>query len=32
MLVTSTLHMPRAVEIFEDRGMRPIPAPADFII
>ena len=28
VLVTSAYHMPRAVSLFRNRGMRPIPAPA----
>lgn len=28
ILVTSALHMPRAVALFKKRGMNPIPAPA----
>jgi uncharacterized SAM-binding protein YcdF (DUF218 family) len=31
ILVTSAIHMPRAMEIFKDMGMNPIPAPANFI-
>jgi len=30
LLVTSAVHLPRAMAIFEQLGMRPIPAPADF--
>lgn len=30
LLVTSASHMPRAMNIFQLLGMRPIPAPADF--
>lgn len=29
-LVTSASHMPRALALFHRRGMRPIPAPADY--
>jgi len=29
-LVTSALHLPRAMNIFETKGMNPIPAPANF--
>src|SRR5574340_1136765 len=32
VLVTSAVHMKRAVRIFQDLGMRPLPAPTDFII
>lgn len=32
ILVTSALHMPRAMEIFKNLGMQPIPAPTDYII
>ena len=30
ILVTSAAHMPRAMVIFQHRGLDPIPAPADF--
>lgn len=30
VLVTSAAHMPRAVRLCEDRGLRPIPAPTDY--
>ena len=30
ILVTSAAHMPRAMYIFERRGLQPIPAPCDF--
>jgi uncharacterized SAM-binding protein YcdF (DUF218 family) len=30
ILVTSALHMPRAVALFEHQGIQAIPAPADF--
>uniref|UniRef100_A0A7V6DP55 DUF218 domain-containing protein n=1 Tax=Desulfobacca acetoxidans TaxID=60893 RepID=A0A7V6DP55_9BACT len=30
LLVTSAVHMPRAMLIFQKLGMKPIPAPADF--
>ena len=30
-LVTSAGHMPRSIAIFESFGMRPIPAPTDFL-
>jgi uncharacterized SAM-binding protein YcdF (DUF218 family) len=30
LLVTSASHMPRAVALFQKRGMHPIPAPTDF--
>ena len=29
-LVTSACHMPRSLRLFSDKGLRPIPAPADF--
>ena len=32
ILVTSAAHMKRAVRIFQDFGMRPLPAPTDYII
>jgi len=32
VLVTSAIHMKRAVRIFQGLGMRPLPAPTDFII
>lgn len=32
ILVTSALHMPRAVKLFEDAGIEVIPAPVDYII
>lgn len=31
VLVTSAIHMPRAMKIFTDMGMNPIPAPTNFI-
>lgn len=31
ILVTSALHMPRAVEIFSDQGIRVIPAPTEYL-
>lgn len=31
VLVTSALHMPRAMEIFQDQGLNVIPAPASYI-
>lgn len=31
ILVTSAIHMPRAMKIFTDAGMKPIPAPTNFI-
>lgn len=31
ILVTSAFHMPRAVALFKHFGMRPIPAPADYV-
>jgi uncharacterized SAM-binding protein YcdF (DUF218 family) len=30
LLVTSALHMPRAMILFQSRGMHPIPAPTDY--
>jgi uncharacterized SAM-binding protein YcdF (DUF218 family) len=30
LLVTSALHLPRAMGIFQELGMKPIPAPGDF--
>lgn len=30
VLVTSAAHMPRAVRLFQNQGLRPIPAPTDF--
>lgn len=32
ILVTSALHMPRAIEIFRNLGMQPIAAPTDYIV
>jgi uncharacterized SAM-binding protein YcdF (DUF218 family) len=32
ILVTSALHMPRALALFEHQGLEVIPAPADFAI
>ena len=32
LLVTSAMHMPRAIAIFKKRGIDAIPAPTDFII
>jgi uncharacterized SAM-binding protein YcdF (DUF218 family) len=32
VLVTSAAHMKRAVRIFQDFGMRPVPAPTDYIL
>ncbi len=31
VLVTSAVHMPRAMRVFLDEGMRPIPAPTEFV-
>jgi uncharacterized SAM-binding protein YcdF (DUF218 family) len=30
ILVTSAVHMPRAMLVFEQMGLHPIPAPVDF--
>jgi uncharacterized SAM-binding protein YcdF (DUF218 family) len=30
VLVTSAIHMPRAMRVFEQKGVKPIPAPTDF--
>lgn len=32
ILVTSALHMPRSVKLFEKQGIEVIPAPADFAV
>lgn len=32
MLVTSALHMPRAVRLFAQQGLQVIPAPTDFMV
>ena len=32
ILVTSALHMPRAMNVFQGKGLKPIAAPTDFII
>jgi uncharacterized SAM-binding protein YcdF (DUF218 family) len=32
LLVTSAMHMPRSVALFEQQGVRVIPAPADFTV
>jgi uncharacterized SAM-binding protein YcdF (DUF218 family) len=32
LLVTSAVHMPRAMALFRKQGMEPIPAPTDFIV
>ncbi len=32
LLVTSAAHMPRAMETFRSMGMKPIAAPADFLV
>jgi uncharacterized SAM-binding protein YcdF (DUF218 family) len=31
ILVTSAAHMPRAMALFAQRGMHPLPAPADYL-
>jgi uncharacterized SAM-binding protein YcdF (DUF218 family) len=31
VLITSAYHMPRAMKIFQDNQLNPIPAPADFM-
>ncbi len=31
ILVTSSAHMPRAMKIFQEHDMNPVPAPTDFI-
>lgn len=32
LLVTSAMHMPRSVALFEAQGVRVIPAPTDFLV
>ena len=32
ILVTSASHMPRAMSLFTKMGMRPIPAPTDYLV
>ena len=32
ILVTSASHMPRAMALFQEQGMKPIPAPADYMV
>ncbi len=32
ILVTSAVHMPRSVALFERLGMHPIPAPTDYLV
>ena len=32
ILVTSAIHMPRSVALFEKQGIQVIPAPADFTV
>ena len=32
ILVTSAYHMPRAMEIFKNEGLSPIPAPTNFLV
>ncbi len=32
VLVTSAMHMPRAMQIFQDHGMHPFAAPTDYVI
>lgn len=31
ILVTSAMHMPRAVEIFSDQGLKVVPAPTEYL-
>jgi uncharacterized SAM-binding protein YcdF (DUF218 family) len=30
VLVTSAIHMPRSMQLFEQQGMQPVPGPAEF--
>jgi uncharacterized SAM-binding protein YcdF (DUF218 family) len=32
ILVTSAAHMPRAMALFHKRGLKPIPAPTDYLV
>jgi uncharacterized SAM-binding protein YcdF (DUF218 family) len=32
LLVTSAIHMPRAVRLFERQGFEVVPAPTDFLV
>jgi len=32
VLVTSAIHLPRSMALFMKQGMKPIPAPADFLV
>jgi uncharacterized SAM-binding protein YcdF (DUF218 family) len=32
ILVTSAAHMPRAMRLFRNQGMEPIPAPTDYMV
>ncbi len=32
LLVTSAMHMPRSVPLFEQQGLRVIPAPTDYLV
>jgi len=32
LLVTSAIHMPRAMLIFQSRGLSPVPAPTDYLV
>ena len=32
ILVTSAYHMPRAMAVFEKAGLKPIPAPTDYLV
>lgn len=32
ILVTSATHLPRAMAIFESEGLRPVPAPTEFLV
>lgn len=32
IVITSAVHMPRAIEIFTDQGLNPIPAPSNYFL